>query len=140
MKCPLFFLFCFSTLQTVVSQEVQLHAIDIQNQKCHENSIPTTQAAIACETVAVEAWEQALYAYHKLLSDELSATGQKILNDTQKQWEAYFKEELAFYGMYYNELYEGGTLMRLALITKKKELLKARAVQLKNDYEAVLDE
>lgn len=127
------FLMLFS-VNFVFSQN-EKHSIDIENTKCHDNSIPTTNAAIKCESEALKAWETEMGTYLTLLKEKNTIIDTMSLQEVQKKWWSFYNADLALYESYLLKLYKGGTQSRVAILTHKKEAIRKRMLSLKAFYE-----
>ncbi len=126
--------FLLFSMSTVFAQK-PTHPIDVKNKQCHENSIPTTSAALSCENNALIAWEKEMNTYLERLKKKSKQLDIVLLIKTQKKWKEFFNADIAVHSSYISKLYEGGTLSRVAIITYKKEEMKKRALNLKHFFE-----
>jgi len=122
------------TVSITFSQN-EKHPIDIKSAQCHENSIPTTNAAMQCENIALKAWQTEMNNYLELLKEKNELINVALLLDTQEKWNAFNKADVAFYSSHSQQLYQSGTLGRVAIITYRKEIIRKRALYLKAFYE-----
>ena len=111
------------------------HPIDIKNIQCHENSIPTTHAAMQCEDEALKAWQTEMNFYLEKLKEKSELINVALLLDAQEKWHAFHKADVALYASYLQQLYQGGTLGRVAIITYEKKLIRKRTLHLQGFYE-----
>jgi len=132
-KIAILFSMLFSA-SNVFSQN-EKHSIDIQNTQCQENSIPTTNAAMQCENEALKAWQTEMNNYLELIKEKSELIDVALLLDTQEKWDVFHNADVALYGSYLQKLYQGGTLVRVAIITYEKELVRKRALHLQAFYE-----
>jgi uncharacterized protein YecT (DUF1311 family) len=110
------------------------HPIDINNEQCHDNSTPTTNSAVECESEALKAWENEMKTYLNLLKEKHAVIDTTLLQKAQEHWFAFYTTDTAIYNSYLNHLYQGGTLSRIAVITYKKATMRERALDLKAFY------
>ena len=131
---PSFLLFLFFTVQLTFAQKAT-HPIDVKNKQCHENSIPTTSAAMTCENNALTAWGKEMNAYLERLKKKSKQLDVVLLEESQKKWQKFFNSDIVVYNSYLGKLYEGGTLSRVAILTYRKKGMRKRALDLKHFFE-----
>jgi uncharacterized protein YecT (DUF1311 family) len=122
--------FIFILTCSVLSQEKQTE-IDTLYKICIDNN-PSTQGVIHCAGIAEEAWDKEMNQYYNLLMDVLKEDEKIKLKDSQLKWVAFRDSEFDFSGtMYYNL---GGTMWLVANADKRVDIVKARALELKDYY------
>ena len=113
-----------------------MHSIDIRLQECLDaDSNQTTQGMIMCESAAQDQWLSEMTKYYKLLLELLPPEEKKKLEITQKQWTEYRESELDFAGSTYYNM--EGTLWRVVAAGRACDIVKQRALELKEYYEMV---
>lgn len=118
-----------------ISQDTEQHPIDIRNQACHDiDSNQTTLGMMQCEWLAYQEWEVEMNHYYDLLIDTLSNSADSLLISSQQDWELYLKSEKNFSSnLYYSEMQ--GTMWRIINAQNLKDIMKQRALVLKDYYE-----
>lgn len=88
-----------------------------------------------CESIAREKWNNEMDKYYGLLVGKLSLIEKEKLEYAQKLWGEYKESELDFEGtMYYNMQ---GTLWRVVAAERSRQIIKTRALELKEYYETI---
>lgn len=128
IKYVLLFIFIFTC--SALSQE-KLTEIDSLYKICIDKN-PSTQGVIHCAGIAEESWDKEMNKYYKLLMDVLKDDEKTKLKDSQLKWVAFRDSEFDFSGtMNYNL---GGTMWLVANADKRADIVKARALELKDYY------
>lgn len=135
MKNLILILIIFQVFQTSAQQ--QKHPIDVKNNKCLEEAVPTTIGSIICEKEALKAWESEMETILKLLKENQKLLNIKLLEETQTKWLAFHKKQVQFYYSYYQTQYQGGTMARAAALSHDKRYLRERVIYLKELYEEI---
>jgi uncharacterized protein YecT (DUF1311 family) len=110
------------------------NAIDISESKCLDKNDISNAEMCNCTIKARESWDKELNKYYGLLKTKLPKEAFEILKESQKQWMSYRDKEYAFISKFYYEIKEG-TMWYAVAEDKKKEIVKARAVELEEYYE-----
>ena len=118
------------------SESENMHPIDIRLQECLDtDSNQTTQGMTVFESEAQDQWFREMTKYYKLLLELLSPEEKKKLEITQKRWMEYRESELDFAGSTYYNM--EGTLWRVVAAGRACDIVKQRALELKEYYEMV---
>ena len=130
--------FCLLLTSPLVSQTNKAikHPIDIKLEKCLSiDSNQTTLGMIQCSSIAENEWDKELNKYYNLLLTKLNVDEKQKLKNTQRYWLIYRDNELSFSGtMYYNM---EGTMWRVAAAGRSCDIVKERALELKNYYDVL---
>ena len=90
---------------------------------------------IQCSSIAENEWDKELNKYYNLLLTKLNVDEKQKLKNTQRYWLIYRDNELSFSGtMYYNM---EGTMWRVAAAGRSCDIVKERALELKNYYDVL---
>lgn len=118
----------------VKAEESTKHPVDIQLEKCLDSSENyMTSGMMNCYAEARDAWDKELNKYYKLLMDILSADEKEKLRKSQRSWLTYRDNELDFSGTTYYNL--DGTMWRVTAAQRSCEIVKQRALELKDYYQ-----
>ena len=133
MKQILPLLLCFVAIVGYVQSEE--HPIDVRNNACHDiDSNQTTYGMMQCEAVAREEWFIEINNYYNLLLDTLSESADSLLKASQEAWIEYNLKEKSFSSsLYYSEM--DGTMWRVVNAGRMKDIVRKRALELKEYYE-----
>jgi len=137
MKNILFLLFFLSTLLSF-SQENK-HPIDVENNRCIENAVPTTIGSIKCEQAALASWKTEMDTILKKLKANSTLLDISLLEETQSKWLAFHQSNVKFYYSYYQIHYQGGSMAMAAAISYEKRHLRERVLYLLDLYEELQD-
>jgi uncharacterized protein YecT (DUF1311 family) len=111
------------------------HQIDQDLKTCLSiDSNQTTQGMNRCTYRGEDSWDKELNKYYTSLINKLDSTGQKQLLEAQRQWINYRDKEFEFMKNYYYEKKQG-TMWSNVAAGSRYDLVKARALELKNYYE-----
>ncbi len=113
----------------VSAQEIDIEA---KTQKCLEIDY-STAGQRKCMFEAQKDWDTELNKYYKLLLNKLPEKAVKTLIDAQRNWIKFRDAEF----LYINEYYFGvkqGTMFHIVAEEKRKEIIEARANELKEYY------
>jgi uncharacterized protein YecT (DUF1311 family) len=133
---PLIFLVIFFT-NSAYTQELSKHAIDIQIENCHRDKAnQTTRGMITCEQLGLELWDKELNKTYNELMPRLNREEKEALKKSQRSWIAYRDQEIIFSSRFYTKMQ--GTMWGLVATSRKREITRARAIELK-EYLEVLD-
>ena len=128
----LFSIFSFTVFSQTKSKKENL--IDIQGKKCLDKDDISNADQCNCIIAAQEGWDKELNRYYNLLKTKLKNEDFEVLKNSQKQWISYRDKEFLFISKYFFELKQG-TMWYCIADGKKKEIIKYRALELKNYYE-----
>ena len=128
----LFSIFSFTVFSQTKSKKENL--IDIQEKKCLDKDDISNADQCNCIIAAQEGWDKELNRYYNLLKTKLKNEDFEVLKNSQKQWISYRDKEFLFISKYFFELKQG-TMWYCIADGKKKEIIKSRALELKNYYE-----
>ena len=130
-----FFIILFSFLSLVTfSQTKKENPIDIQEKKCLNKDDISNAEQCNCTIKAQESWDKELNKYYNILKTKLTKEDFEVLKNSQKQWISYRDKEFLFISKYFFEIKEG-TMWYSVAEDKKREIIKSRALELKNYYE-----
>lgn len=130
-----FFIILFSFLSLVTfSQTKKENPIDIQEKKCLDKDDISNSEQCNCTIIAQEGWDKELNKYYTILKTKLHKEDFEVLKNSQKQWISYRDKEFLLISKYFFEIKEG-TMWYCIAEGKKKEIIKSRALELKNYYE-----
>ncbi|MBK9733114.1 MAG: DUF1311 domain-containing protein [Chitinophagaceae bacterium] len=110
--------------------------IDIRLKECLEvDSNYTTYGMMHCEALARDEWDVEMNKYYHLLIDTLNADEKEKFKVAQRQWLKYRDKEFEFSAtMHYNMQ---GTMWRVVAAARSCEIVKARALELKDYFETL---
>jgi uncharacterized protein YecT (DUF1311 family) len=111
------------------------HPVDVRNVACHDiDSNQTTYGMMECESLASEEWKVEMNKYYNLLLDTLSGESSVLLKQSQEAWIEYNKKENLFSSsLYYSDM--EGTMWRVVNAGRLKDIIRKRALDLKEYYE-----
>lgn len=128
----LFSIFSFTVFSQTKSKKE--NSIDIQEKKCLDKDDISNANQCNCIISAQEGWDKELNKYYNLLKSKLKNEDFEVLKNSQKQWISYRDKEFLFISKYFFEIKQRTMWYRIA-DGKKKEIIKSRALELKNYYE-----
>jgi uncharacterized protein YecT (DUF1311 family) len=133
MKKILLLLTCFVLIVSskVFSQE-NTHPIDVYLDSCMEKN-PSTMGMTKCTGDAAKMWDDELNKYYKILMNILDDESAKTLKSSEVQWIEFKDKEYKNLDMMYSKL--DGTMYIPMHAYAKLEIIKTRALQLKDYYE-----
>lgn len=123
---------------TFAQKNEQEFAIDRKLEACLDvDSNQTTVGMIQCTNVAEEEWDKELNKNYKLLMRILSEEEKAKLKESQRKWIEFRDKENEFSGtMYYNLQ---GTMWRVVAAEARYQIVKQRALDLKNYYDVLIE-
>lgn len=102
--------------------------------KCLKKKDISNAEMCNCTIKAREDWDKELNKYYSLLKTKLSKEAFEVLKESQKEWISYRDKEYSFISKFYYEVKEG-TMWYVVAESKKKEIVKTRAIELKVYYD-----
>ena len=116
----LFLINIFSLAQNTIDQDLE---------KClsQRNS---TAGQVSCVSSARDSWDKELNKSYSSLSQKLTKSGKKELMEAQRSWISFRDSEFKLIDKYYFDI-KKGTLFYLIAENKKLEVVKERALQIK---------
>ena len=118
------FLCC--TINLNAQEPEEQHPIDVQLDQCDQTS---TYSIMECYRIATEAWDKELNKNYQALMKLLTKEEQAKLRASQRKWIEYRDLDLDFSGtMYYNM---EGTMWRISAAVRRYEIVRTRALELK---------
>lgn len=132
MKKSISILFLF--LMNVFSLAQSKSDQDLEKCLSQRNS---TAGQVSCVSSARDSWDKELNKTYISLSQKLSKTGKKELVEAQRNWILFRDSEFKLIDKYYLDI-KKGTLFYVIAENKKLEIVKERALQLK-DYDEQFD-
>ncbi|KAF2081854.1 lysozyme inhibitor LprI family protein [Flavobacterium sharifuzzamanii] len=129
------FVLIFLLLLSIVafSQTKKENPIDVLESKCLNKDNISNADMCNCTIQARESWDKELNKYYNLLKTKLPKEAFETLKESQKQWLVYRDKEYSFISKYFYEVKQG-TMWYAVAENKKKEIVKARAVELEVYY------
>lgn len=129
----IFILFTFITFSQTKKTE---NKIDIEESKCFNKNDISNSEMCECIIKAAESWDKELNKYYNLLKAKLPKEAFAALKESQLQWLKYRDKEYTFISKYYYETKEGSMWYPITE-TRKKEIVKTRAIELQVYYNMV---
>ena len=116
----------------------QEFVIDKKLKECLDiDTNQTTLGMIQCTNNAADEWDKELNKNYKLLMGILSEEERAKLKESQRKWIEFRDKEFEFSGtMYYNLQ---GTLWRITAADRRYDLIRQRAIDLKNYYQILTE-
>ena len=108
------------------------HPIDVYLDSCMEKN-PSTMGMTKCTDEAAKMWDEELNKYYKILMNVLDDESAKALKSAEVQWIAFKEKEFANIDLMYSKM--DGTMYIPMHSYAKLDIIKARALQLKDYYE-----
>ncbi|UPZ13645.1 lysozyme inhibitor LprI family protein [Flavobacterium humidisoli] len=128
------FIITFLLLSVVTfSQTKKENPIDVLESKCLNKENISNAEMCNCTIQARESWDKELNKYYSLLKTKLSKEAFETLKESQKQWLVYRDKEYAFISKYFYEVKQG-TMWYAVSESKKRDIVKTRAVELEGYY------
>ena len=113
------------------------HPINKSTEKCMDESKCITSEMNKCLDKAISEWEVELDKYYNLLMDVLDEEPKKKLKQSQSAWEKFRDLEFEFIPHYFKDI---GSYIGPTIWGDKRNVIRARAIQLKFYYEVIKDE
>ncbi|MBP8916978.1 MAG: DUF1311 domain-containing protein [Chitinophagales bacterium] len=142
MKIKNLLLICTAILITNKTSKAQFYSdtttIDINLTDClatGENQ--TTYGMIQCIDTAYAAWDVELNKYYKLLMTVLTEEEKEKLKTAQKAWITMRDADIAFIGLYSENL--EGSMYRVSANYHTMEIMRLRALQLRSFYTEIME-
>jgi uncharacterized protein YecT (DUF1311 family) len=138
MKKPILIASLFILPINAFGQDItsETHPIEIKRQKCHEDTAnQSTHGMLRCERIAAEDWDKELNRNYELLMATLKGDEKKLLKSSQLEWIAYRDKELGFSDKFYTDM--EGTMWLVAAAGRRTNLIKQRALELKDYYDTL---
>ncbi|MEM6717953.1 MAG: lysozyme inhibitor LprI family protein [Bacteroidota bacterium] len=104
--------------------------IESENRECLENTTPATISTVECENRAKVAWENLMNELYLQLKEHPRQASASLLFDSQTHWVRFQQADLAYYRVFYHNLYEGGTMTLAAVASHEKNQFRERALYL----------
>jgi len=128
------FIIAFLLLSVVTfSQTKKENPIDVLESKCLNKENISNAEMCNCTIQARESWDKELNKYYSLLKTKLPKEAFETLKESQKQWLVYRDKEYAFISKYFYEVKQG-TMWYAVSESKKRDIVKTRAVELEGYY------
>lgn len=109
------------------------YRIDTMYRECLYTSENQVFQMMGCGDKARDSWDLELDKYYNLLMTVLIAGEREKLKTAQKRWAEYRDSEYAFAGTTYYNLQ--GQVWKVVALDREVEIVKHRAMELKNYYE-----
>lgn len=133
-KTFIIFLTFFTLIVFSQTNKKSENSIDKLESKCiNKNNISNSEMC-SCIKKARESWDVELNKYYVLLKEKLPKEAFEILKESQKEWIIYRDKEYLFISSFYFEVKQG-TMWYGVAEQKKKEIVKARTIELTEYYE-----
>ena len=145
MKESVFILYIIIILNTTklvgqsstIATAKEHYKIDTTYKECLYVSENQVYQMVGCGDKAKEAWDEEMDKYYRLLMSVLMEKEREKLKTAQKNWLAYRESEYEFAGTTYYDLQ--GTIWTIVALDRKVEVVKHRAMELKNYYETLTE-
>ena len=112
------------------------HPLEAADAACYDDAM-TTVAMVECAGASFDRWDAELNRQYKRLMALLAPEEQQALRDSQRKWIAFRDAEFAFMAAAHSRMQ--GSMYQPLHVEARKELVKARALQLASQA-AVLDD
>ncbi len=112
--------------------EKEKHEIDIFVDKAMDKD-PSTAGMIKAMDEGEKLWDAELNKYYKLLSEKLDKESKAALKKAQLAWITFRDAEFAMIADVYSK--QEGTMYRVIAVSLRMEVVKRRALDLKNLYQ-----
>ena len=122
---------------TGTSEGGEEHSIDLFEQECIETNM-TTSGMANCTYAALDKWEQEMNRYYNLLLERLDKEQRGKLRHSQQVWLNYRDAEFENVSSIYS--HEKGTMYINVIASDQREIVKRRALDLRNYYEMLENE
>jgi uncharacterized protein YecT (DUF1311 family) len=123
----------FNSIAFSQTQEKDENSIDKVEAKCLDKNDISNAEMCNCIIKARESWDKELNKYYGVLKTKLPKEAFEVLKESQKQWLSYRDKEYLFISKFYFEVKEG-TMWYAVAENKKMEIVKSRAIELKEYY------
>lgn len=98
----------------------------------------STNSMISCIWAAQEEWTEQMNIYYNLLTEKLSKESVKLLYSAQEVWLNYKEAQISYLSSFYHSDTHGGNHLERA--EKSKNLVRKRALELKVQYKALIEQ
>jgi len=131
MKKSIIIFFLFATIFPLAQNK-----IDQTLEKCL-NQDNSTAGQRNCIISAQQSWDKELNKYYTSLNQKLNNTAKKELLEAQRNWISFRDSEFKLINKYYYDV-KKGTIFQVISENKKLQIIKERALQLK-EYDEQFD-
>ena len=129
-----FLLVAISSTTFAQDTEKEKNPIDIRLDNClNADSNYANINLVKCEIKALEEWDAELNKTYKEFKDALDPSLQENLRDAQRKWVTYKESETQFMDAMYEKM--EGTMWQIVIVDRQKEVIRQRAIELKNYYD-----
>lgn len=136
MKKLLLLILSFCALSLFCQTDTDTNRIDSTLLQCLDSSQnQSTQGMIQCTLKAIDQWDKEMNAYYKLLMGKLKPAEKAKLKAAQKKWLDYRNSEMEFSSLVCENLQ--GTMFQLVNVNRLLNIVKTRAVELKEYYNLI---
>lgn len=127
------FIFAIFLVLPVLATQVEL--IDKNEDACMQKAISTADM-LKCTTIANTAWDKEMNKYYKLLMKKLPTAQKNDLLKAQKSWLLFRDNDASFVNNSIRDSRQGTMYINIAG-GERRELVKQRAIQLRNYYQII---
>lgn len=131
MKKSIVIFFLFATIFPLAQNKID-HTLE----KCL-NQDNSTAGQRNCIISAQQSWDKELNKYYTSLNQKLNKTAKKELLEAQRNWISFRDSEFKLINKYYLDV-KKGTIFQVISENKKLQIIKERALQLK-EYDEQFD-
>lgn len=114
----------------------QQNPIDINEKACQDKAV-STYDMLQCSSQAYSAWDLEMNHYYDLLAKTLNHTQKSALLSAQKNWLNFRDSNFALLDSTIGT--KDGTIYPGVIVGEKKDIVKQRALELKQYYEIMSD-
>ena len=133
MRKAAFVLFITLSLTLTAQDNKQDNPIDKRLKHCLDSTQSTTLSMIECTYQAYTEWDQELNKYYKLLLKEFGESQSSVLlKSAQISWLSYRDKEFGLIDKIYDN---DGTMWGPIRVNRRMEIVRSRALELKEYYE-----
>ena len=127
-------LFLALTISVLAQNRTAVNLIDKRLNRCLDSTHSTTASMIECSAQAYKEWDVELNKYYKLLMATPDSETKTKLKTAQIAWLAYRDYEFILVDRFYTN---DGTMWGPIRINKKMEIVRQRALDLKEYYDVL---
>lgn len=129
------FTFIFSIFLVLPALATQVELIDKNEDACLQKAVSTADM-LKCTTIANTAWDKEMNKYYNLLIKKLPTTQRTDLLKAQKAWLIFRDNDAGFVNSSIRDGKQGTMYINIAS-GERRELVKQRAIQLRNYYQII---
>lgn len=136
-----FILLALSVTASAQDTKGDKHPIDVFLSECTDSNW-STMGMIQCTDEASKKWDEEMNLYYNKLMNMLDEDAKEKLRASQREWVKFRDLEYESIGSMYSYIYKkagGGTMYSLLSVGASMDVVKQRALDLKDKYDVIME-